>query len=33
MTVAETNRKTGKIVGMAVMKTIKQMVSPVVVGV
>jgi aspartate dehydrogenase len=33
LTVAETNRKTGKIVGMAVMKTIKQMVSPVVVGV
>ena len=31
--VAETNRKTGKIVGMAVMKTIKQMVSPVVIGV
>jgi len=33
LTVAETNRKTGKIVGMAVMKTIKQMVSPVAVGV
>ena len=33
LTVAETNRKTGKIVGMALMKTIKQMVSPVVVGV
>lgn len=33
LTVAETNRKTGKIVGMAVMKTIKRMVNPVVVGV
>jgi len=32
LTVAETNRKIGKIVGMAVMKTIKQMFSPVVVG-
>ena len=33
LTVAETNRKTGKIVGMAVMKPIKQMVNPVAVGV
>ncbi|MBH67328.1 MAG: aspartate dehydrogenase [Rhodospirillaceae bacterium] len=33
LTVAETNRKTGKIVAMAVMKTIRQMVSPVLIGV
>ena len=33
LTVAETNRKTGKIVGMAVMKTIRQMVSPIIIGV
>jgi aspartate dehydrogenase len=33
LAVAETNRKTGKIVAMAVMKTVRQMVSPVVIGV
>ena len=33
LAVSETNRKTGKIVAMAVMKTIRQMVSPVVIGV
>lgn len=32
LAVAETNRKTGKIVAMAVMKTVQQMVSPVVIG-
>ena len=33
LAVAETNRKTGKIVAMAVMKTVRQMVSPVIIGV
>jgi aspartate dehydrogenase len=32
LAVAETNRKTGKIVAMAVMKTVRQMVSPVIIG-
>ena len=33
LAIAEKNRKTAKIVAMAVMKTIQQMVSPVVIGI